>query len=109
MPPLPAVPPSLCAAGYMILPTLVQLRRYVDCFPGCVTFFLVQVSAFECVAGTQENPELIWNDESREKVSGTVSDLKGRFYESQRTDPSALWNVWLFHELLSDIIVCLFW
>jgi len=26
---------------------------------------------------TQENPELIWNDEAREKVSGVVGKLTG--------------------------------
>lgn len=29
--------------------------------------------------GTHENPELIWNDESREKVSETVKKLKNRY------------------------------
>jgi hypothetical protein len=29
--------------------------------------------------GTHENPELIWNDESREKVSTIIKKLKDRY------------------------------
>jgi DnaJ homolog subfamily C member 13 len=45
------------------------------------------------LSGTHENPELIWNDEAREKVSVSVKDLKEAFYATQRDDRSALWNV----------------
>jgi DnaJ family protein C protein 13 len=31
--------------------------------------------------GTHENPELIWNDESREKVSDVVKKLKNRYID----------------------------
>ena len=31
--------------------------------------------------GTHENPELIWNDESREKVSDVVKKLKNRYVD----------------------------
>lgn len=59
--------------------------------------FLISVSLFHCIflfwfyglvvfsmsilifQGTHENPELIWNDESREKVSETVKKLKNRY------------------------------
>ncbi|XP_055340824.1 dnaJ homolog subfamily C member 13-like [Paramacrobiotus metropolitanus] len=43
--------------------------------------------------GAHENPELIWNDEAREKVSGTVKELKERFYEMQARDPNVYWNL----------------
>ena len=33
-----------------------------------------------CFSGCHENPELIWNDESREKVSGEVKDMKNRYF-----------------------------
>ncbi|KAK3083199.1 hypothetical protein FSP39_016526 [Pinctada imbricata] len=43
--------------------------------------------------GTHENPELIWNDESREKVSDTVKKLKDRHYLAQRDNADARWTL----------------
>ncbi|KAJ8321004.1 hypothetical protein KUTeg_002591 [Tegillarca granosa] len=43
--------------------------------------------------GTHENPELIWNDESREKVSDVVKKLMERHYRAQREDPDTRWSL----------------
>ncbi|OQV17813.1 DnaJ-like protein subfamily C member 13 [Hypsibius exemplaris] len=43
--------------------------------------------------GTHENPELIWNDEAREKVSSSIQELKDQFYTTQRNDHSAIWSL----------------
>lgn len=43
--------------------------------------------------GTHENPELIWNDESREKVSETVKKLKNSHYKAQRENPDTRWGL----------------
>ncbi|KAL8616890.1 hypothetical protein ACOMHN_041809 [Nucella lapillus] len=43
------------------------------------------------LAGCHENPELIWNDEAREKVCVTVKQLKKRHYEAQKEDANAKW------------------
>ncbi|XP_037090468.1 dnaJ homolog subfamily C member 13-like isoform X2 [Pollicipes pollicipes] len=48
------------------------------------------VHMFESV---QENPELIWNDEAREKICDTVRRLKVAFYQKQRSDPNAAWKL----------------
>lgn len=44
-------------------------------------------------SGTHENPELIWNDEARERVARTVRELMEKLYEVQRKDPCATWSV----------------
>ncbi|KAL5489677.1 hypothetical protein EMCRGX_G018795 [Ephydatia muelleri] len=41
----------------------------------------------------QENPELIWNDESRAKVSKTVKDMTQSFFTSQKDDPTVQWKL----------------
>ncbi|XP_056011194.1 dnaJ homolog subfamily C member 13-like isoform X2 [Ostrea edulis] len=43
--------------------------------------------------GTHENPELIWNDESREKVSDTVKKLKDSHYKAQKDNPDTRWGL----------------
>ncbi|ELU18389.1 hypothetical protein CAPTEDRAFT_227625 [Capitella teleta] len=43
--------------------------------------------------GCHENPELIWNDEAREKVSTVVRQMKVRHYKAQRENPDTKWNV----------------
>ncbi|KAL3854398.1 hypothetical protein ACJMK2_013668 [Sinanodonta woodiana] len=43
--------------------------------------------------GTHENPELIWNDESREKVSEVVRKMKDKHYKAQRQNPDARWSL----------------
>lgn len=43
--------------------------------------------------GSHENPELIWNDEAREKVSSTVSRMKDVHYTAQRDNPDVRWNI----------------
>ena len=42
-------------------------------------FCNLELSLFLFFSGCHENPELIWNDESREKVSGEVKDMKNRY------------------------------
>ncbi|XP_042237903.1 dnaJ homolog subfamily C member 13-like isoform X4 [Homarus americanus] len=39
-----------------------------------------------------ENPELIWTDDSRQKVSGVVSRLVEEIHDHQCKDPSAIWK-----------------
>lgn len=51
------------------------------------------VSLFD---GTNENPELIWNPETRAKVQKIVRDEARALRQRQRTDPSAAWKVLLF-------------
>ncbi|UYV62597.1 DNAJC13 [Cordylochernes scorpioides] len=70
-------------------------------------------TAIQLFEGIQENPELIWNDESREtlcsivssmsndkhlafKVSGQPRYLCGRHYAIQRDKPTAHWNNLIF-------------
>ncbi|GAB6018577.1 DnaJ sub C member 13 [Chamberlinius hualienensis] len=42
---------------------------------------------------TFENPELIWNDETRKKVCEEVSELKNDHYRRQQSNPSTLWKL----------------
>jgi DnaJ family protein C protein 13 len=48
------------------------------------------VTMFE---GGHENPELIWNDESRSKVAQVVAQIRGELYASQQKDPTVNWRV----------------
>ncbi|XP_071508513.1 dnaJ homolog subfamily C member 13-like [Diadema antillarum] len=48
------------------------------------------VHMFESV---QENPELIWNDESREKVSAIITKMKDRHYKEQKENADASWKL----------------
>ncbi|XP_031572111.1 dnaJ homolog subfamily C member 13-like [Actinia tenebrosa] len=53
-------------------------------------------SAEACVhmfEATHENPELIWNDEAREKVCGVVKELKDRHYHNQRENLDIQWKL----------------
>ncbi|XP_070570129.1 dnaJ homolog subfamily C member 13-like isoform X2 [Ptychodera flava] len=43
--------------------------------------------------GSHENPELIWNDESREKVSATVKKMKDDHYRIQKDNPETQWRL----------------
>ncbi|XP_022662013.1 dnaJ homolog subfamily C member 13-like [Varroa jacobsoni] len=47
------------------------------------------VTLFE---GNQENPELIWNDESRERLCLTVRQMCQELFERQTENPTELWN-----------------
>eukprot|EP00794_Sanderia_malayensis_P017835 gene17835-19618_t len=40
-----------------------------------------------------ENPELIWNDEAREKVSKTVQKMKNNHFLAQKDDPYVTWKL----------------
>lgn len=48
------------------------------------------VHMFESV---HENPELIWNEEGREKVCGVVERMCLKHYRSQRENPDTKWNL----------------
>ncbi|BFZ15550.1 hypothetical protein BsWGS_18589 [Bradybaena similaris] len=48
------------------------------------------VNMFE---GTHENPELIWNDDAREKVCNTVKRLREKHFQAQKEDISAKWSM----------------
>ncbi|XP_062518532.1 LOW QUALITY PROTEIN: dnaJ homolog subfamily C member 13-like [Corticium candelabrum] len=41
----------------------------------------------------QENPELVWNDEAREKVQNVVKRMKLSHYEAQKDNPDTLWKL----------------
>uniref|UniRef100_A0A1I8JR24 DUF3730 domain-containing protein n=1 Tax=Macrostomum lignano TaxID=282301 RepID=A0A1I8JR24_9PLAT len=41
---------------------------------------------------SQENPELLWNDDTRSDVSQTVARMRGEFYHRQVLDPGRLSN-----------------
>lgn len=43
--------------------------------------------------GSHENPELIWNDEAREKVCSTVIKLREKHVQAQRQDANAKWSL----------------
>ncbi|OQR69176.1 dnaJsubfamily C member 13-like [Tropilaelaps mercedesae] len=55
------------------------------------------VTLFE---GNQENPELIWNEESRERLCAIVSQMSQQLFEKQTEDPAELWA------LPSDFSIC---
>lgn len=48
------------------------------------------VTLFE---GNQENPELIWNDESRDRLRSTVREMSEDLFTKQRAEPSERWEV----------------
>ncbi|XP_041474110.1 dnaJ homolog subfamily C member 13-like isoform X1 [Lytechinus variegatus] len=48
------------------------------------------VVMFESV---QENPELIWNEESREKISNLIVKMKNRHYKEQKDNPDVTWKL----------------
>lgn len=50
-------------------------------------------AAVHMFEGSHENPELIWNDEAREKVASTVATMKARFGSAQRENLDARWNL----------------
>lgn len=41
----------------------------------------------------QENPELIWNDEARERLCSTIKRMSKEQYELQKADPNATWKL----------------
>ncbi|XP_023933252.1 dnaJ homolog subfamily C member 13-like [Lingula anatina] len=43
--------------------------------------------------GTHENPELIWNDDARDRVCRTVKEMKKEFYSEQKDNPTAKWKL----------------
>ncbi|XP_072047448.1 dnaJ homolog subfamily C member 13-like isoform X2 [Amphiura filiformis] len=43
--------------------------------------------------GVHENPELIWNEEAREKVSRIVKQMKDKHYNDQKENPDVSWKL----------------
>ncbi|XP_071822188.1 dnaJ homolog subfamily C member 13-like isoform X2 [Apostichopus japonicus] len=50
-------------------------------------------AAVHMFEGVHENPELIWNDDAREKVSLVVKKMKNRHYNDQKENPDAQWKI----------------
>uniref|UniRef100_A0A8D2LW72 DnaJ heat shock protein family (Hsp40) member C13 n=1 Tax=Varanus komodoensis TaxID=61221 RepID=A0A8D2LW72_VARKO len=50
-------------------------------------------AAVHIFEGTHENPELIWNDSSREKVSTTVREMMLEHFKLQRDNPDINWKL----------------
>nr|XP_014352446.1 PREDICTED: dnaJ homolog subfamily C member 13 [Latimeria chalumnae] len=50
-------------------------------------------AAVHIFEGTHENPELIWNDNSREKVSTTVREMMLEHFRQQRDNPDVNWKL----------------
>lgn len=43
--------------------------------------------------GVHENPELIWNDETRQRISHIIRQQADELYRAQRSNSSAVWRV----------------
>uniref|UniRef100_A0A3B3VS99 DnaJ heat shock protein family (Hsp40) member C13 n=1 Tax=Poecilia latipinna TaxID=48699 RepID=A0A3B3VS99_9TELE len=50
-------------------------------------------AAVQIFEGTHENPELIWNDTSREKVSTTVREMMLEHFKQQKDNPDVNWKL----------------
>ncbi|KAK2561616.1 DnaJ-like protein subfamily C member 13 [Acropora cervicornis] len=50
----------------------------------------------------QENPELIWNTEAREKICSVVKQLKDKHYEAQKDSPDIQWKLPEDFEIMFD-------
>ncbi|XP_035660587.1 dnaJ homolog subfamily C member 13-like isoform X3 [Branchiostoma floridae] len=50
-------------------------------------------AAVHMFEGTHENPELIWNDDAREKVSSVVKKMKDTHYAAQKENIDAGWKL----------------
>ncbi|KAH0627267.1 hypothetical protein JD844_002784 [Phrynosoma platyrhinos] len=50
-------------------------------------------AAVQIFEGTHENPELIWNDNSRERVSTTVREMMLEHFKLQRDNPDINWKL----------------
>ena len=50
-------------------------------------------AAVHMFENVHENPELIWNDEARNKVSNTLSEMVVKVNASQRADPLTAWRL----------------
>ncbi|CAG05511.1 unnamed protein product [Tetraodon nigroviridis] len=50
-------------------------------------------AAVHIFEGTHENPELIWNDNSREKVSTTVREMMLEHFKQQKDNPDVNWRI----------------
>ncbi|XP_036374961.1 dnaJ homolog subfamily C member 13-like [Megalops cyprinoides] len=50
-------------------------------------------AAVQIFEGTHENPELIWNDSSRETVSSTVREMMLEHFKQQKDNPDVNWKL----------------
>ncbi|XP_053466998.1 dnaJ homolog subfamily C member 13 isoform X2 [Ictalurus furcatus] len=50
-------------------------------------------AAVHIFEGTHENPELIWNDASRETVSTTVREMMLEYFKQQKDNPDVSWKL----------------
>merc|ERR1719228_1529243 len=50
-------------------------------------------AAVSMLDSEHENPELIWNDDTRKKVAKVVSDECGKLFQSQKQNPESLWSI----------------
>ncbi|XP_034517714.1 dnaJ homolog subfamily C member 13 [Ailuropoda melanoleuca] len=50
-------------------------------------------AAVHIFEGTHENPELIWNDSSRDKVSTTVREMMLEHFKNQQDNPDVNWKL----------------
>jgi DnaJ family protein C protein 13 len=40
-----------------------------------------------------ENPELVWDDDARQKVQSVIAEMKTEFFKEQLTNPNAKWDI----------------
>jgi len=69
----------------------------------CVTRFLPTIfldamkqspeAAVSMLDSEHENPELIWNEDTRKKVARVVGEECGKLYQSQKQNPDTQWSV----------------
>lgn len=50
-----------------------------------------------------ENPELIWNNNTRENVRNTLNDIQNELVISQMADPTKKWNIVIFFKIKFNI------
>jgi len=69
----------------------------------CVTKFLPTIfvdamkqspeASVSMLDSEHENPELIWNEDTRQKVARVVAEECGKHFEAQKTNPELTWSV----------------
>lgn len=69
----------------------------------CVTRFLPTIfldamkqspeAAVSMLDSEHENPELIWNEDTRQKVARVVNEECGKHFQAQKANPDQLWSV----------------
>eukprot|EP00055_Hartaetosiga_balthica_P006980 m.23293 g.23293 ORF g.23293 m.23293 type:complete len:2228 (-) comp5537_c0_seq1:183-6866(-) len=59
------------------------------------------VTMFE---GNHENPELIWNEEARERVTSTLTEMCEGLYQKQLAEPTTNWQLPIDYEIVYECI-----